>query len=247
MNEINLNMVGGLSFTVQNIINENNYSTLILRVKNVGSSDGIVMLDKSNVLNRYISVEKGILPFHLVEPDGVSYYDGGYPIPKDSFLDIRILFKITGLKALDGDRFEIIFIDNVHFNFQYEHNGWFVENVENLKEKQLQNLKRLDSVVERFEALEEKLGIVLQNISVNIDAKQELTVFCEMMSLNGLNLQYDVKLLIIYYSIEGKIINMDEETIYSESFVGFQIVKFTVSLPFPIDNLGKIRIVPQKY
>ncbi len=105
-----------------------------------------------------------------------------------------------------------------------------------------QTLKRkLKENIERIEGFEEKLGISLQNISVNVSKELDMiTLIGEIIKTNpDINIDH-FHIISNFYNDCDEIIYRDTESIYNfEGYDSFQIVIYDTDI---IVNINKIRI-----
>ena len=108
--------------------------------------------------------------------------------------------------------------------------------------------KALTRKVERLEAFEERLGISLDKLSVNVQEHYLwLTVSGEVHQASSGSLSRDVKIVAVVYDAEGTIVETGEVTFYARDFVGFDVFKLTLHAHEICLIADKIRIFPKAY
>jgi hypothetical protein len=105
-------------------------------------------------------------------------------------------------------------------------------------------IKDLTHKIERLELFEEKLGVVLQGISV-FEENCKLTICGELISAIGTNLKYNITVIVAVYDLKDRVITHDERYFYANDFLGLET--FEVSI-FDVndDNISKIRVYCKK-
>lgn len=93
---------------------------------------------------------------------------------------------------------------------------------------------RLKKCIERIEVFEEKLGLSLSNISVNVSSDFRIAIFGEVMTLDGLDLAQSIYINAILYNSEGEIIDKSAISFYKGKFMGFE----TFEINFYEDNIA---------
>lgn len=165
-------------------------------------------------------------------------------IPDNSFVDLRFLYEdIT--KAYDGDRIEMEINEGklASLKLLRERGQWTV--IESI-ERSTYN-RELKSKIEQFEAIEEQLGITLQNFSVKVEDENSLKLFCEVLALNGEIPENDFTINIAIYDNNNDIVYTDSESKYAEEFKGFEVLTFDyIKLDITVDEISKIRIYPTR-
>lgn len=107
--------------------------------------------------------------------------------------------------------------------------------------------KNLTKSVERIEAFEEKLGIKIENVIVNVSDNFEfIKVLFDMYALNGKSLNSSLYLTTSYYGEDNNLLGISDLIYVDEhSFMGFE----TCEIVGEVDNANevkKIRLYPKK-
>lgn len=223
--------IGGVSFDI--FENKNN---IILRIINNGKD-----IKTSVCGSRYISTKKGILLLERCYPFDMNYSDG-IIILENSFLDTELDFQLENGNISNGDRLELKISNIADLMLLRQNNSWFV-----LEEHSKEKTKiELDSKIEHYEAVEEKIGISLQNFSVNIINNNTIRLFCEVFSdTKGPKCSFAVEVAI--YDKNSKIVSFSNIKKIKEDFLGFEVFSFSnMSLPISIYEIGKIIFYPTK-
>ena len=188
---------------------------------------------KIDVRMNYISIKHGLK--HFSDRDF---------IPDNSFVDLRFLYDdIT--TAYDGDRIEMEINDGKFASLRLvrERNQWMV--VESI-ERSTYN-RELKSKIEHFEAIEEQLGITLQNFSVKVEDENSMKMFCEVLALNGELPKEDFTINVAIYDNNNDIVYTDSESKYADDFKGFEVLTFDhIRLDISVDEISRIRIYPTR-
>ena len=108
--------------------------------------------------------------------------------------------------------------------------------------------KALTKGIERLEVFEERFGIVLDKLSVNVsDDYAWLTIVGEVHLAGGGSLARDVKLVAVAYDSEGSIIGTGESTVYAQKFSGFDVLNITLHARDIGLVATRIRVFPKAY
>jgi hypothetical protein len=194
-------------------------------------------IEQDNWLNGYF-VEEDILKPNSFKKSGLLFYK-----PKLNKISNNDVLYISVELPQEGKE--------VTFCFQNKSDNWNIINIEEneikikLTPNQIENY--LLNRIERLEVFEEKFGISLENISILNDSSG-LSIYAELKSLNGTTISHKkvFSLKCIFYDLEGKILYDDSKWIYPESFIGFELIKFSFYRKFESneESIGKIRIYP---
>lgn len=221
--------IGNVSFDI--FENSNN---IILRIINNGKPI------KTNIDgSRYISVKRGILKLDRCLPFEMSL-DSGYVISENSFLDTELDFQLKNI--YNGDRIELKILNIADFTLIRQNSTWLV-----LEEHDKESIKiELDSRIEHYEAIEEKIGLTLQNFSVIVVDENKISLFCEVLSdIKGPKYSFAIEIAI--YNKNNKIVTYGRIEKDKEDFLGFEVFSFREkSLPISIYEIGKIAFYPTK-
>ena len=199
---------------------------LLLRVTNFNDHK-----KKLEVSMNYISVKFGLKKYWVQEF-----------IPDNSFVDLAFLYTdITA--AYEGDRIEMEINEGKFASLRLirERGQWYI--VESI-ERSTYN-RELKNKIEHFEAIEEQLGITLQNFSVKVVDENSLDLFCEVLALNGELPKEDFTINVAIYDNNNDIVYTDSESKYADDFKGFEVLTFDyIKLDITVDEISKIRIYP---
>lgn len=168
-------------------------------------------------------------------------------------LYVSLFFDTRVKKTESGDQFEITISlpqDGIKATaiFEKKDTTWFLYNseIEEIKvevsPKQVETklLKR----VEKFEVMEEQLGIIISNVSFNLKSPFK-HLYCEVTSTKGTKIESTIKINCSLYDDKNKIICLKTETLYSSYFYGFEILDFGFCSE-EFNDVSKIRIFPTK-
>ena len=108
--------------------------------------------------------------------------------------------------------------------------------------------KALTKSVERLEVFEERFGVTLEKVSVNVsDDFAWLTVAGEVHLAGSGSLARDIKLVAAAYDSEGSIIGTGETTVYAQRFSGFDVFTMTIHTADIGLLATRIRVFPKAY
>jgi hypothetical protein len=182
------------------------------------------------------------------------YITGEDTLKPNSFKKAGLIFYKSKLKqVLDND---IIYATielvkegtELTLCFQKTGTNWIIVSKEKidieikLTPKQLD--KKLLKCIERLEAFEDRLGVSFQNISIKND--KYLTLFCEIHSINGTNINEDIEIECVIYDKEGLVIDKSSKSIDVDDFFGFEIIELNFFGDEIAERISKIRIYPKK-
>lgn len=89
--------------------------------------------------------------------------------------------------------------------------------------------KALTKGIERLEVFEERFGIVLDKLSVNVSENYgSVTVVGEVHLMDGTSLAKNLTVVVVAYDSDGSIIGTGEATLYAQTFSGFDILDITL-------------------
>ena len=190
---------------------------------------------------RYISIEEGLLDTY----GSIDILGGnGSFLQPNSFVKAAMDFeKLT--KLHNQDRIELDINEGAIASLLLvrENGQWYIKQQ---KETYIVN-NDLKKKIEQFEAIEEQLGITLQNFSVKVEDENSMKVFCEVLALNGEIPENDFTINIAIYDNNNEIVYTDSESKYAEDFKGFEVLTFDrIRLDITVDEISKIRIYPTR-
>ena len=105
--------------------------------------------------------------------------------------------------------------------------------------------KSLLKKIERLEAFEERLDVRFENISVKIYENNSFSVYCEIHSNKGSNLEKSIKIECTAYDAEGQILEVKNRYVLKDNFFGFEILEFYFEDGGIADKISKLRIYPK--
>jgi hypothetical protein len=230
-------LFNGVSFEIikeQYRVGYSNPFSLILRITNFNDKK-----KKIGVKMKYISIDYGL-------KDG-SLWDFGHNerfLQDNSFVDVDVSFGDIK-QARDGDRIEMIVNEGKFASLKLlrERGQWTIS--ESIERSSFN--RDLKNKIEQFEAIEEQLGITLQNFSVKVEDENSLKLFCEVLALNGEIPENDFTINIAIYDNNNDIVYTDSESKYADEFKGFEVLTFDyIKLDITVDEISKIRIYPTR-
>lgn len=218
----------GISFEIIREEFSNGYFQLFLRVTNFTNHK-----KKIDIRMNYISIKYGLKKYWSIES-----------IPDNCFVDVKFIYEdITA--AYEGDRIEMEINEGklASLRLLREKGKWII--VESI-ERSTYN-RDLKNKIEHFEAIEEQLGVTLQNFSVKVEDENSLNIFCELLALNGEIPENDFTVNIAIYDKNNDIVYTDDISKYAEDFKGFEVLTFDrIRLDITVDEISKIRIYPTR-
>ena len=101
-------------------------------------------------------------------------------------------------------------------------------------------------LIERLDALEERENVRFEALSARIEVpnvEPYLSVFGEIHPSNGLEIAYELKVVVNAYDPQGRLLDIGWCPVDPKKFYGFQAFEIVTKLSGPIT---KIRLYPQK-
>lgn len=212
------------------------------------NSDGVVLriysaekkITTSLADTTYVSYEKGVLELYDIEPSKMKYMTMGETILADSFIDVTMSFnRLTNVN--DKDRINLQLKNIANVIIQRDNGAWYV--VEYNTEESLEDY--INQRIEHFEAIEEKIGISLQNCSVKISDGKYLYPYCEVLSLSSKEIP-DFAIEVAIYDKRNRIVGFSHISRHGEDFLGFEVFSFNVNIDCPVSNIGRVVFYPTK-
>jgi hypothetical protein len=99
------------------------------------------------------------------------------------------------------------------------------------------------SCVERFEAMEERLGIELSSVGASTNNFDNFYIQGEILSRDGGRLHAPITIQAAAYNADGKAIAFAEVSIDQQTFGGFEI--FQIYLGTNLPDVRKVRVFPK--
>lgn len=208
---------------------------IMLRITNKRDTNVNTSLEGS----RYISIEKGIQELKRTSPSKMCYNSLGIDFLPNSFLDVEMEFKIDDI--LDEDRFELQLSKLGKFLLIRKNGTWFVDDERTIAKQE----KELDTMLEHFEALEEKIGISIQNMSAKLVSEDEIKLYCEVISPNGEPPLSSFSIEVAIYNKSNKIIGFSSIRRDKDDFIGYEVFSFGQHRG-DVSEISKIRFYPTK-
>ncbi len=197
---------------------------------------------KVAIETKYISVEHGLVECYHTSP---SFRGNGQFIQSNSFVDIEVFFDERIKQAHDGDRIELDINEGriASLLLIREVGDWYVT-----QEQNRSNInKDLKKLIEHFEGIEEKFGLVLQNFSAKVEDEFTLQLFCEVLALNGEISEEGFNVEVAIYDLDNNIVCFKTIKRYDGDFQGFEVFSYgPIKLDIPVDEIGKIRFYPTR-
>ena len=235
----------GFSFKVKGIEKHELFSADSCIVLNISNSNNFSQKIKvAYKQTKYISAQKGIMLFDRYELESFNF-----EIAEQSFFDMQLSFKEQVPTISNGDRFEIKIKNLVHLFLIYSSKDWFIVDYIDCFDEFNKHIEHLKNNVERFETIENKLGINIQNISIRATSFSErdnrINLFFELLSCDD-NLKKSMQIGVIAYDKLGQVITMVNKQVLKSRFMGFMVLDYELILnTVSIFEVDKIRILPQ--
>ena len=106
--------------------------------------------------------------------------------------------------------------------------------------------KSLTRKIERLDAFEERLGITLDKLSVNVSSNYSmLTLSGEVHQSSSGSFSQDVTIIAVLYDAEGTILERKNTTLYARNFAGFDVFELVFYAEEICLIADKIRIFPK--
>lgn len=233
--------------------NNDDKTNIILKIFN--KDDGAV--DISIAGSQYHSIRYGTKDIAYCSSNITYDNTTNFTIPSKTLAEITLSYNVCEMS--EGDILEMIFNNSKLVMMRvvkeeiYELDRLSDEEVVRIKKE---NLKLLEQKVERLEALEEKCGISIENISFTECANEQIlsifskpinnstACFVEVISPNGA-ISDNVKINAIVYDNEGNVLCRETDSLDADKFAGFDVVELKF-YGIKYTSIGKIRIYPTK-
>ena len=105
----------------------------------------------------------------------------------------------------------------------------------------------IKSKIEQFEAIEERIGIALQNFSVQVKDEHSFDLYIETLVTDEERCRefQKIPLKLVVYDKENNVIHMQGLNLYNNGYSIFQVLEFSVKISeTTLSNINKIRIFP---
>ena len=221
-----------------NIIEAND--GIVLHIENMGK-DIVTAVEGT----RYVSVKYGILTLYDAFPLDMKDNSLGQKILSFSFINVGLAFGTADSKMVfqDQDRIDLHLLNIADIILVRDRGKWYVQECNEKYKLE----EYLNSRIEHFEVLEDKVGILIQNMSVAIEDDKNLKLNCEVLSSSEKGLLCDISLNVAAYDKNNKIIGFTNDFIYQSDFIGFQIVHFSYfTIDTSIYEINRIVFYPNK-
>lgn len=238
-------LVDELSFDV---IKDGGYSkksfesyTIILKVTNHSNAE----IDfKLRV--RYTSILFGLMvdDFQYKDSENMTYVMySTYKINQKSFGILRIRFdEIT--EVCDGDRMELEISERTKLLLIRNKGEWYVLEKQT-KALDFSRYPEIENLIEHFEAIEDRMGITIQNFCVRDDNEGTLYLDFEIFATRGDYYKNSFCIYAVIYDKGNNIIKMAHDFTGNDGFKGYgKFCGIFHNFDFPISEIGLIRIYP---
>ena len=172
-----------------------------------------------------------------------SLYSGEELLPK-SFVDVKIAFEgIKRSMVSDGDMMKLKISKIVSLLLRRDNSQWYFVEYSSIK---IGN-DEIKSKIEQFEAIEERIGIALQNFSVQVKDEHSFDLYIETLVTDEERCRefQKIPLKLVVYDKENNVIHMQGLNLYNNGYSIFQVLEFPVKISeTTLSNINKIRIFP---
>lgn len=195
------------------------------------------------------------------------HWESGYIKSQDilkpnSFKKAGLLYEKDKLKSISNNDLIYLTIELpdegklIKVSFKKDAGKWLLVDKEiielEIKLSSKQKEKLFLKKIERLDAFEEKFGVSLNNISVQLQSRSTedyYYVFIEVHSSHGTTINERIKIEGVLYDKDGLIIEKERELISTDDFFGFEIIKliFCYNTIISINDISKVRIYPKNY
>ena len=210
---------------------------IVLRLTNHTKQSRLITLNGS----RNISKLNGILDIDHYEPYAINYCIDRFRLAPEAFVDAYLEFHAEDVT--EGDRFEIK-LNDATVVIQNMNNTWdiidFYE-VHSLSDPFSNTSPNIR--FEHLEALEEQVGISLQNFSVQSKCEGIIQAYCEILSVSKMA-KSSFWIVAAAYDIDNKVIGYARELIDPKDFLGFSVLSFRIDLSKSSSSVERILFYP---
>lgn len=208
---------------------------ITLRITNQSNQSKFVELK-----SEYISISKG----WIEEGCDMSHYmHSGQELLSNSFVDVKISCGgLTRSIVSDGDRIELGIPQIASLILKRDNSQWFF-----VECNKIISNDEIKAKIEQFEAIEEKIGITLQNFSVHVKDEQSFDLFIETLITDEERCKEfpKIPLKLVLYDNDNNVIHMQGLNLYNNRYFIFQVLVFSVNISeSTLSNISKIRIFP---
>ncbi|MDO5695870.1 MAG: hypothetical protein Q4P30_03830 [Eubacteriales bacterium] len=155
-----------------------------------------------------------------------------------AYIMVGAVFLEAGSRLLKHSAVTSITVTDITNGYAYstlfrlgEDGKWFLLDCEVRVQHEAPNLKNVRSElqghIERIESMEEKLGVIMENISVKIDDADSLEILGEISAAKGDIIDRDIKIKANLYNEDNEIIGNEEAYITQEDFMGYDTFQLT--------------------
>lgn len=239
-------IVNDLSFEV---IKDDGYSkknfesyTVILKVTNHSASEKEIELTF-----RYTSILFGLMLNDYKESNDENLTrvaTSTFNIKPISFGFLRVDFdEITDVR--DGDRMELVINEKRKLRLVRNRGEWYVF-YKQTKAVDFSKHPEFNRLIEHFETIEDRMGIIIQNFSVTNCTDGTFYVDFEILATRDNYYKKPFRIYTVIYDRENNIVAMESDFTGWDGFKGYG--KFGVNFnnfDFPIYEIGLIRIYPK--
>jgi len=109
--------------------------------------------------------------------------------------------------------------------------------------------QKLQEKIEQLGAFEERCSVRIENISIKISEYTKIEVFFELYStLEDNKLKQEIKVDVVFYDYDDKILDYGYTFIYPRDFWGFAVDNVRMNIySHEVDKISKIRIYPSQW
>ncbi len=196
---------------------------------------------------RYTSILVGLMVNNYIESDDIKLSEVGFStfnIKPNSFGFLEVRFDDI-IEVRDGDRMELKIDEDKKLLLARNHGEWDVidnqtEIVDFLRHPEMKSL------IEHFETIEDRMGIIIQNFSIINTPDRTLYVDYEILATKDDYYKKPFRIYTIIYDMVNNVVRMVYDFTGWDGFKGYG--KFRAcfnNFDFPISEIGLIRIYPK--
>jgi hypothetical protein len=104
--------------------------------------------------------------------------------------------------------------------------------------------KRTELTIEQLEIFEERLCVRLEGLYASISENNYITLNGELHSIDRIELEQSIKLMVSAHDTSGRIIGTAEKSISAKFFHNFEI--FSLSFQSQSESVSRVRIYPRQ-
>ncbi|MHA6279027.1 hypothetical protein ACXYMT_02510 [Salinimicrobium sp. CAU 1759] len=104
--------------------------------------------------------------------------------------------------------------------------------------------KQLFKRIERLEMFEERMGIKIEKLTLQVPYEDWLRLYFEVHPIKGMTLKESIHIEAVVYDSDGNIIQMTHTVLITEKFYAFEVCKLTFT-DLNLNNISRVRLYPK--